>query len=74
MKESLYRKIYNIAVYSDIKDGETLLALCDNVSEFAEFLKTTKNCARVILNKLYNGQCSKIVVDKKFVTVEFIKL
>lgn len=74
MKNNLYRNIYNIAVYSDIKDEETLLALCDNVKEFAEFLKTSINSASTILKKLWDKKSSYIVVNHAICTVEFIKL
>lgn len=74
MKNSLYKKIYNIAVYSSIKEGETLLALLDNAKEFAHFLQTTENSAKAILSKLFHKKMKYIVVNKKFATVEFLNL
>lgn len=74
MRNNLYKKIYNIAVYGPVKEGETLLALCDNAKEFAEFLKTTENSARAILSKLFNKKSQYLIINNKLVTVEFLNL
>ena len=74
MKNSLYKKVYNIAVYSSLNEGETLLALCDNAEEFAKFLKVNINSARAILSKVFHGKTNYIIVNNKIRFVEFLKL
>lgn len=68
-----YRGKFLIGVYSLIQEGETLLALCDNVKEFASFLKTSESSARVILQNIYKGKIKYVVVNHKFATVELIE-
>jgi len=69
-----YRGKYSIAVYSLISEGETLLALCDNYKEFAEFLGTTERSALMILNHLFKGRNKYLRLNGKLRTVEFIEL
>lgn len=69
-----YRGRFMIGVYSLLHEGETLLALCDNTEEFANFLKTTKNAARMALSDLFNGKRSYIKLNGKIRTVEFIEV
>lgn len=72
MRNGLYKQLYNIAVYSDLKDGETLLALCDNAKEFANYLKVSENSARAILSKVFHGKTRYIIVNNKIRFIEFI--
>ena len=67
-----YRGKYMIAVYSLLHEGETLLALCDNTKEFAEYLKTTENAAKMALSELFRGKRKFIKCSGKIRLVEFI--
>ena len=67
-----YRGQYLIAVYASIAEGETLLSLCDNVKEFAKYLKTSVSNARVILQNVFTGESEYIIVGHKRRFVEFI--
>ena len=69
-----YRGKFMIRVYSLLHEGETLLALCDNTKEFANFLKTTENAARMALSDLFNGKRNYIKLNGKIRTVEFIEV
>ena len=69
-----YRGKFMIGVYSLLHEGETLLALCDNVREFADFLNVSENSARVTLTYLYNGLTKYIKLNGKLRKVEFIEL
>jgi hypothetical protein len=69
----LYRKKYNIGIYSPVSDGETLLALVDNVSEFAELLNVSVACASMILKNIYTNKIKHIRYNHKLCLVEFIK-
>lgn len=69
-----YRGKYLIAVYSLLSEGETLLALCDNTKEFADYLETTITSAAMILSNLYNKKIPYIKCRGKLRTVEFIEL
>lgn len=69
-----YRGRFLIGVYSLLSEGETLLALCDNVKEFAEYLKVKESNARVILQNLYTNKHKYIKLNGKLRTVEFIEL
>ena len=69
-----YRGKFMIGVYSLLHEGETLLALCDNVKEFAQFLKISENNARVTLTHLYTGFTKYIKLNGKLRKVEFIEL
>ena len=69
-----YRGQYLIAVYATIKEGETLLALCDNITEFAEYMNINKNNAGKILHQLFHQHISFIKKDGKRRTVEFIEV
>lgn len=69
-----YRGRFMIGVYSLLSEGETLLALCDNISEFAEYMKISKYNATKILNCIYNKKQKHIKKDGKLRMVEFIEL
>ena len=68
-----YRGKYLIAVYSLLSEGETLLALCENVREFAKYLKVSEKSARVTLTHLFNKNTKFIRLNGKIRTVEFIE-
>lgn len=69
-----YRGKFMIGVYSLLAEGETLLALCDNTQEFADYLKTSKQTAAMILSNLFNKKINYIKCGGKLRTVEFIEL
>ena len=68
----LYRGKYLIGVYGPLEEGETLLGLCSNISEFAQLLRITKNNAHVILHLLFTKQTHFIRFANRLCTVEFI--
>lgn len=72
MKQKYYRGKFMIAVYSLLHEGETLLALCDNIKEFATYLGVSENSASKTLIYLYNGMTKHIRLNGKLRTVEFI--
>ena len=69
----LYRNRYMIGVYSWISEGETLLALVDNVREFAKLMNIKESTARVILNNLFLNKTKYIRYFGRIRTVEFIE-
>lgn len=69
-----YRGKFMIGVYSLLSEGETLLALCDNIKEFADLVKITKNNATVILHKLFINSSKNIIYNNKVRNVEFIEV
>lgn len=68
----LYRKKYLIGVYAPKSDGETLLALCENIAEFAELMKINRSNAAQILHLLFTKQTHYIRFGGRLCTVEFI--
>lgn len=70
----LYRGRFMIGIYSLEDEGETLLALCENVKEFAKLMNIKETCARMILQNAYCGKSKHIVFAKKFRTLEFIDM
>ena len=71
-KQQYYRGKYIIGIYSLLNEGETLLALCDSVKEFARLMKIKESNARMILQKIYTGKSKHIVYANKLRCVEFI--
>ena len=70
----LYRGRFMIGIYSLEDEGETLLALCENVKEFAKLMNIKETHARMILQRAYHGKSKHIVFSKKFRTLEFIDM
>lgn len=70
----LYRGRFMIGIYSLENEGETLLALCENVREFAKLMNVSEPCARMILQNVYHGKSKHIVFAKKFRILEFIDM
>ena len=68
----LYKNKYLIGVYSPLKDGETLIGLCSNIKEFAEFMKIKTADAGQILRMLFSKQTHYIRFRGILCTVEFI--
>lgn len=69
----LYRRNYLIGIYGPLYDGEPLLALVDNIKEFAQLMRIEYSNAKVILNKLWNKHSNFIIYCGRRCTVEFIK-
>ena len=69
-----YRGRFMIGIYATISEGETLLALCDNITEFAKYLETSKYSASMILSKAFNGKIKHIKLKGKLRILEFIEL
>lgn len=69
-----YRGKFMIGIYSLLQEGETLLALCDNIKEFADLMNIKKNNAAVILHKLFINSSKNIIYNKKVRKVEFINI
>lgn len=72
--KKLYRNRFMIGIYSLIEEGETLLALVDNVKEFAALMGIKETAARVILQHLYTGKTQYIRYFGKIRTVSFIEI
>ena len=70
----LFRKKYCIGIYSPLEDGETLLALLDNIEEFSKMMHISYKNASVTLNSIYRGKHDKIIYRNKLCTVEFINM
>ena len=69
----LYRNKYLIGIYGPLCEGEPLLALVDNIREFAKLMNIKYTNAKVILNKLWNKHNNFIIYCGRRCTVEFIK-
>ena len=69
-----YKKKYCIGVYAPKSEGETLIALLDNISEFAKFMNIRRDNASEILRLLFNKKCSHLRYKNKLCTVEFIDM
>ena len=70
----LYRGRFMIGIYALEHEGETCLAICENVREFAKLMNTTEASARMILQHFFTGNSKKFVFNKKFRTLEFIDM
>ena len=69
----LYRKKYLIGIYSLISEGEQLLALVDNVPQFANLIGIKRSSAATIINNLFKHKTNKIIYRGKIRTVAFIE-
>lgn len=71
-----YRGKFMIGIYSLLSEGETLLALCDNIEEFANTTKMTKRSATVVLHRLFinSKKYNHIIFNNKKRKVEFIEI
>lgn len=68
----MYRKNYLIGIYAPVSEGETLMGLCTNIREFAEFMNIKYDNAVQILHLLFTKQTHYIRFCGKLCTVEFI--
>ena len=69
-----YKNKYMIGIYSLLEEGEQLLALVDNVSQFAKLMNITINNAKTIIYKLFSKKSNYIIYCGKIRTVEFIEV
>lgn len=70
----LYRNNYLVGIYGPESEGETLLALVDNISQFAELMEITKLNAANILSNLFNKKYDSIRFLGRLCKVEFIEV
>ena len=68
----MYKNKYLIGIYAPVEQGETLLRLCESVSEFAHVLGISMNNAYSILNRLWTGEHKYIRFERMCCGVEFI--
>lgn len=73
-KNKLYRGKFLIGVYALEDEGETCLALCESIDEFANYLRVSKNSATVTLHYLFTGYSKFIKSEGRLRTVSFIKI
>ena len=69
-----YKGKYLIGIYALKNEGETLLALCENVRELAKVLQTAEYNVRNILSHLKKGTQKYIVFANKLRTLELIDI
>lgn len=70
----LYRGRFMIGIYALEHEGETCLAICENVREFARLMNIKESCARMILQHVYNGKYNRIKFEHKYRTLELIDM
>lgn len=70
---NLYKGKYLIGVYSLVSEGETLLALVNNIGEFARLMNINYRTALVTLNNLFKSKTNYIRYNGKIRTVAFIE-
>ncbi len=68
----MYRKKYLIGIYEPVSRGETLIGLCNDIREFAEFIGVKYDNAVQILHYLFTKQTNSIRFHGMLCTVEFI--
>ena len=68
----MYRKHYLIGVYAPLSEGETLLALCNDIREFASLMGINRPNATQILHYIFTGKTNRIRFFGKLCTVGFI--
>ena len=68
----MYRKKYLIGVYAPKEEGETLLALCSSIREFAGLMKISYDHAVQTLHYLFTKQTHYIRAYGRLCSVEFI--
>lgn len=71
MQNNFYKKGYLIAVYDQ---AEQLVAVCDNVEEFADKFKKSKSTAKTIIHKLTCGKQSTFLHYNECLSVVLIPL
>ena len=70
----LYKGKYLICVYAPAYEGETLLALCQDIREFAQLTGASWKVAQVALYHMMKGMISnRIRLWGKLCTVEFVE-
>lgn len=70
----LYKGKYLICVYAPACEGETLLALCQDITEFAELTGASWKVAQVALYHMMKGmRPNRIRLFGRLCTVEFVE-
>lgn len=69
-----FRGRFMIGVYALKHEGETLLALCDNIREFASYLNRSEEYARITISQIETGYKKFIKLNGKLRTVELIEV
>lgn len=70
----LYKNKYNIGIYGPENEGETLLALVDNLSEFASLMGITVYNAATILHRVFVDRTLRIRFNGKLCQVDFVEV
>lgn len=73
-KNQYYKSRYMIGIYNTKIDDDSLVALCDNHREFAEFLNITENNAKVILSHFFNGKNKLFRYEGRMCEIVFIDI
>lgn len=68
----LYKGKYLIGIYAPVEEGETLLALCENIKIFAKLLNIKLGNAQEILRLLFIKKRHFLRFNGKICSVEFI--
>lgn len=68
----MYRKKYLIGIYAPVEEGETLLALCSSIKEFAELMEIRYDNAVMILHLLFTKKTTCIRFCRRLCSVVFI--
>ena len=67
-----YKKHYLIGIYAPLSEGETLLALVDNIKQFSELMQVSTMVATNTLNRLFKKEHDCIRFRGRLCSVEFI--
>lgn len=74
MKTRYYKGKYLVAVYNTIAEGETLIALCDNTAEFADYSGKSFLAASNALSDLFSSKRKYIIIKNKIRYISFIEV
>jgi len=71
--EKLYKGKYLIGIYKDKTNDDSLIALCDNSKEFAEFMGISINAACVALKRFFEHKTNHLRYKNELCKIYFIK-
>ena len=72
-KDEFYLGKYLIALYNDYNDDE-LVALLDNIHDYADFLEISVGTASTNLHDYFYGHIKHVLYHGKILTVYFIRI